>query len=352
MIIFERMFTKALCSLSLTLTYSHTGFYLWLSFSPKFLHCIIPRWYYKSSFELLHHLNHPKSIMLCLIKYDAWRNNFRGRLRSCNQRPSIMAKATCRFGNAFCPSSKLVCVSFVVLVWSSLFTVVDAFCYPACGSGQICCGDECFFGSSCLGLYCNNYYDSVCSSGESCCQNSCVNGSSCQGQSCWSNSDCSFGETCCNGKCEDGIGCIGHSCFEDSDCGSGENCCDKTCQYDDCPGVSVLAVSAIVGSIFVLFVIAIAALVSYRLNINRPRRVLLGQTVAQAYQSQGQTPPPYQQFYPYYPPPKYEQYPPTEASETPPPYNAAPQGTSERLNTPQPSYGAVPNSSTGNQGAV
>lgn len=249
-----------------------------------------------------------------------------------------MAIGTCWVGDAF-----------VVLVWSSLFTVVDSFCYPGCDLDQICCSNECCYESSCLGLYCN--FDSDWSSGESCCQNLCVNGSSCQGQSRWSNSDCSVDENCCNEKCEDGSGCIGHSCFEDSDCGSEENCCDKTCQYD-CPGVSVLAVSAIVGSIFVFFVIAIAALVSYRLNINRPRRVLLGQTAAQAYQPHDQTPPPYQQFYSYYPPPKYEQHPPTEASEPPPPYNAAPQGTSERLYTPQPSYGAVPNPSTGNQAAA
>lgn len=114
-----------------------------------------------------------------------------------------MAIGTCWVGDAF-----------VVLVWSSLFTVVDSFCYPGCDLDQICCSNECCYESSCLGLYCN--FDSDWSSGESCCQNLCVNGSSCQGQSCWSNSDCSVDENCCNEKCEDGSGCIGHSCFEDS----------------------------------------------------------------------------------------------------------------------------------------
>ena len=263
-------------------------------------------------------------------------------MRSRHQWFSIMAKATCRVRDAFRPSAKLV--SLAVLVWSSLFTVGDAYCYD-CDLDQVCCRSDCIYGSNCLGVYC--MYDSDCSSGESCCESSCVNGSNCQGQSCWSSSDCSIGETCCNQKCEDGFECTGYSCFTDSDCGSGENCCGETCQYGECAGISVLAVSALVGSILVLFVIAFAALVSYRWNINRRRRVLLGQTVAQAYQPyQPMAPPPYQQSYP---PPKYQQYPPTEASEPPPPYHTEPQAASERLYTPQPSYGALPNPSGSNQ---
>ncbi|PFX33375.1 hypothetical protein AWC38_SpisGene1729 [Stylophora pistillata] len=88
-------------------------------------------------------------------------------------------------------------------------------------------------------------------------------------------------------------------------------------------------------------------------------RVIVGQrvttttaTVRSAPQSTQPYPTlPYQQGYPHYPPPQYEQRQtnrpppynpgPSTASEHPPPYAEEPQGTAERVYTPKPSYGAV-----------
>lgn len=240
-------------------------------------------------------------------------------------------------------------LSLALFFASLLFTVSDGFCYDGCKSNQVCCDETCFYGSSCLGLFCS--YDFDCSSGESCCKNLCVNGSSCFGHRCGEDSDCSYNEACCNQKCKFGFGCVGHSCGVNSDCGNGEQCCSETCHLTECPNISPIAISSIVVSILILLVILVVALISaYRRN--RSTGVLLGQTIesttaAQIYQPyQAQTPPPYQESYPHYHPPKYEQYPPTKASEPPPSYNTEQHGRAAGVYTPQASYGTLPNPAT------
>ena len=82
--------------------------------------------------------------------------------------------------------------------------------------------------------WCNRYYLSDCNTGQVCCNNQCVYGSDCIGQSCSTSGDCNVGESCCNSLCKDGSCYIGESCSTSGDCSVGVSCCDGTCQdgYD------------------------------------------------------------------------------------------------------------------------
>lgn len=253
-----------------------------------------------------------------------------------------MAEHATLLNNAFCLFFKLVVL--LVVVGSSLFDWADGFCYN-CKSNQVCCGGDCIYASSCVGFYCEENSD--CAIGESCCKNACVNGSNCLGHICLSNSDCGEFEACCNQKCKGGFDCIGESCTIDFDCGTGENCCDKTCHSFACPAVPtfVIIISVLSGVLCLLSVIVVVVFIAFRRRPTGPT-VLLGQrvgtatTAAQGYQiHQDQTPPSYQQSYPYYPP-RSGQFPPSKASQPPPPYDAKTQGGSGGV-CPQTSYSTV-----------
>ena len=183
-----------------------------------------------------------------------------------------------------------------------------------------------------------------------CCNYECVNGASCVGQSCSSNSDCSSSESCCNSKCKDGSDYLGSSCSTDSDCGDGETCCHGTCQYSykKCPIGSAATVGIIIGAIVVSIIFA--CLIS--LCILSCRRLI---AAIQSHLSHlRQFPASYQQGYPYYPLPQYEQPQETTnvhqpdnpgamtASEQSPPYCAEPQEGSGGVYASKPSYGAIP----------
>ena len=235
-------------------------------------------------------------------------------------------------------------VALLVFFVSSLFTVIEGSC-DDCKDYQTCCGDVCIDGSSC---YCSSDWD--CSGGERCCSDACVNGSNCLGQTCSTDSDCSSGGSCCGMKCKYGYDCIGQPCSSNADCGSYEYCCGDTCGYHDCSVDD--AVWIILGSIFgsLFFILAIFLCV-YRRRRPAYGRVLEGQRVITSTTITnppylGQSPPSYQQGYPYYPPPQYVQYPPytdgtTKASEPPPPYSGAPEGRSGGVSSAQNNYGAV-----------
>lgn len=248
------------------------------------------------------------------------------------------------------------CVKDVVLLLlfaSSLFKVSEGWCSD-CEDDQVCCSSVCFYTSSCLGLPCTTGSYMDCFLGESCCNNVCVNGSDCLGQSCSYSAECGMGETCCNSKCTSGYDCDGQPCWTDADCGTYEYCCGGTCGYNDCnTDNTILVILGLIGGSVVL-VIAISILVRciYRRGL-RPAygSVIEGQRVVAATNAPDldQFPPSYQQGYPYYPPPQYEQYPTdderTKLSEAPPPYSAAPETRSGGVSATRNNYGAVQNSS-------
>lgn len=258
-----------------------------------------------------------------------------------------MAKSSASEGFAFCVKGVLMLLLFA----SSLFKVSEGWCND-CEDDQVCCNFVCIYGSSCLGLSCTTGMD--CSFGESCCNNVCVNGSNCLGQTCSYSAECGVGETCCNGKCTPGYDCIGQPCWTDADCGSTSNeyyCCGGTCGYNDCNADNTLWVvlGLICGSVLIVIVISIFV----RCICHRGLRpaygsVIVGQRVVPATSAPylGQSPPSYQQGYPCYPPPQYEQYPAynegtTKSSEPPPPYRTAPEGISGGVPATRNYYGAV-----------
>ena len=251
------------------------------------------------------------------------------------------------------------CVKDIVLLLlfsSSLFKVSEGWC-SGCGDDQVCCNSLCIYGSSCLGFACTtgSYMDN-CPFGESCCNNVCVNGSDCLGQSCSYSTDCGEGEICCSGKCTFGYDCIGQPCWTDDDCGSIEYCCGGTCGDNDCNDADNtfwVILSLIGGSVLLIIAISVFVRCIYRRGL-RPAygSVIEGQRVVPTTNAPdlGQFPPSYQQGYPYYPPPQYEQYPAynegtTKSSEPPPPYSDAHETSSGGVSATRNNYGAVQNSS-------
>ena len=267
----------------------------------------------------------------------------------------------------------------------------------------MCCNSKCVNGSSCLGHYCKSFYDCLYTSSESFCNSTCVNGllgcscasdfdcsrnESCRenkcvngrgiGSSCEGDSDCASGKKCCTSKCVKGSDCLGQSCQSDSDCSPGEgfrnsnckqgtdgcigfprttgsdcgisgdeSCCDGKCSSGSYCTISALPLVAIFGSLFLIFVMGLTALLICRRDKRRQRRT----------QTQGnqhypdQAPPSYQHDSPDYPPPEYEEHPTVITSpynpetrrviKPPPPYNSVSQVESGGVYSPQTSYGAI-----------
>ena len=262
-----------------------------------------------------------------------------------------MAESSASKGFVFCVKN----VALLVLFAPSLFKVSEGWCND-CEDDQVCCNSVCIYASSCLGVSCTTGSYTDCSFGGSCCNNVCVNGSNCLGQTCSYSAECGVAETCCSGKCTSGYDCSGQPCWTNDDCGSiNIYCCEGTCGFYDCNPDNTLwvVVGLIFGSVLVIIGISIFVRCIYRRGL-RPAygSVVVGQRVVPATSAPylGQSPPSYQQGYPYYPPPQYEQYPAynegtTKSSEPPPPYSTAPEGRSEGVSATQNNYGAVQNSS-------
>ena len=211
-----------------------------------------------------------------------------------------------------------------------------------CARNQVCCNRECVNGASCVGHYCSSDFDFPCS----------ITG----------------GESCCNKKCVKGSNCLGYSCSTDSDCKVLETCCHGTCQnsYEDCYNSAGVVIGAIIGSlVFILFFSVCICLACRRQRRLQGSIIIIGEgTTANTFTAtgatrenpphQGQIPPPYQQGYPYYPPPQYEHpqqttsFPPPynpgtmAGSDVPPPYTAESQGLSGGVYAHRHSYGALP----------
>ena len=207
--------------------------------------------------------------------------------------------------------------------------------------------------------WCNNHN---CGFNEICCNDVCVVGSDCY---CTSDDDCSFVQSCCKNKCRNSMDCEGFPCSTDLDCGfMGYTCCQGTCQTDCFVQVAIIAGSVCGGLVFICVVSFIICCVCRRRN-TRPRRVITctatnstvttttGLPQANPPYPVGQVPPPYQQSYPNYPPPQFDQLQtaaapppynsePARASEHPPSYNEATTRSSGRVYVPQNSYGAAP----------
>ena len=262
-----------------------------------------------------------------------------------------MAKSSASKGFVFCVKD----VVLLVLFTSSLFKVSEGWC-GGCKYDQVCCNNFCFYGSNCLGHPCTTgtgYLD--CSSGETCCNGVCVNGSDCVGKTCGYSAECGEGEVCCYKRCLLAYDCSGQPCSTDADCGSNEYCCGGACgyDYDDCSTDNTLWVvlGLISGSVFMIIVISMfVRCISRRGQRPAYGRVIEGQRVVPPASAPypGQSPPSYQQGYPYHPPPQYEQYPAnnegtTKSSEQPPPYSTVPEIRSGGESATRNNYGAVQN---------
>ena len=199
---------------------------------------------------------------------------------------------------------------------------------------------------------------SYCGSYQVCCRNQCVYGSSCLGQSCSMDSDCSFDESCCYNACQEGYDCSGSFCSTSNDCSVGQNCCENTCTYNDCEDPSSVIVGVVVGSFVAFFLVMM--LVYYcirRARLGGPGRAVMGRrvttTIVTTTQSASHAPPRvHQQGYPYHSLPQYDLYqnaapPPYSGtmatrSDLPPPYNPQTQRKPEEGHTSHPTYGAIP----------
>ena len=202
-------------------------------------------------------------------------------------------------------------------------------------------------------------YSSSCDSNQVCCHDQCVTGSDCHNLHCQTDSDCSSGESCCSSQCKGRYnGCDGFSCRSRSDCSNFEHCCDGICQDDYCD-YSDTPPPVIIGSVcgtlilFCLISMCIFFACRRRRSIVRPGRVIVGRRVTSVTTTRhipqanppytGQVPLPYQQGYPYYPPPQYQQH----QTAAPPPYNPGVTGPSQPpppynpVYAPQKTYGAV-----------
>ena len=207
--------------------------------------------------------------------------------------------------------------------------------------------------------WCNPY----CGLNEVCCNNVCVVGSDCRNRYCTSDDDCSVGQSCCKNKCRNSFDCGGLPCSTDSDCGFMDTCCRGTCQTDCFVPVGIIVGSVFGGIVFIWVVSMVIWCVCRRRN-TRPGRVITrtaanrtvttttGLPQANRQYPVGQVPQPYQQGYPNYPPPQFDQLQtaapppynaePTRASGHPPSYTEATTGSSGRVYVPQTSYGAAP----------
>ena len=195
---------------------------------------------------------------------------------------------------------------------------------------------------------------SSCSLSQVCCRNQCVYGTSCLYQSCSIDSDCSVSEVCCSGQCQDGYDCLGKSCSFSSDCGVAEDCCDGVCDYcDDYSGLIIAFV--IVGSFVAFFLLLMFIYYCYRrARLRRPGGVVIARPSQVTTTHSVINPPPqvFQQGYPYQSLPQYDQYqnaapPPysggmATGSDLPPPYNPHTRGKPEEGHTSHPTYGAIP----------
>ena len=276
----------------------------------------------------------------------------------------------------------------VLFVCSFRFAVIFGWCnrYSSyCDSYQVCCRNQCVYGSNCLYQSCS--MDSDCSVNEACCSDKCRAGSDCIGQSCSKESDCSVNEACCSGKCHAGYGCLGKACSKKSDCSVGESCCRNVCKYDyDCSGYlcsssndcsigqdccdgvcdycvdqTAVIVGAVVGSLGALFLLLMFIYCcNRRARLGCPGRVVIGRpvttTVAATTHTAIHAPPQvyqqgYQQGYPYQSLPQYAQYqnaapPPYSGGMAtgcvlPPPYNPETQEKEDGGCTSHPTCGAV-----------
>ncbi|XP_015758085.1 PREDICTED: keratin-associated protein 5-1-like [Acropora digitifera] len=137
-------------------------------------------------------------------------------------------------------SSVLSNAVVVLLIVSFRFSVIFSYCdrsWSSCGSYQVCCKNQCVYGSNCVGESCS--LDSQCLVGESCCSSKCRYGSNCLGSYCATKSDCSANEACCSSTCRSGYDCSGQSCTTKSDCSTYQACCSGKCRYgSDCSGQS------------------------------------------------------------------------------------------------------------------
>ncbi|CAH3178836.1 unnamed protein product, partial [Porites evermanni] len=270
----------------------------------------------------------------------------------------------------WCTQSNLSSCSFEIQVCCNNECVFGSGCLGRfcsrdsdCAVSEICCINECVFGSDCLGHYCST--DSDCGLLFLCCNHFCISGSSCIGQVCSDNSDCATSESslsCCSGRCRSD--CLGYSCSSDTDCGFYEYCCDGKCSYDSvCYDPTAVIIGSVCGVLIFSCLLSMCFYYACRRRRVHHGRVIVGQrvttatvrttrTTPQPYPPYvGQIPPPYQQGYQYYPPPQYEQHqtavpPPynpgtTATNDQPPPYSAATQGRSGGVYNPKPSYGAI-----------
>ena len=102
-----------------------------------------------------------------------------------------------------------------------------------CRESQVCCHNDCHWGSNCLGRDCK--HDEHCSDGEMCCRDVCVikNGTSRLGCYCEHSGQCAIGEICCDWECvSNDSSCDGlrlRNCLRDEHCSYDEICCGKNC---------------------------------------------------------------------------------------------------------------------------
>ena len=181
-------------------------------------------------------------------------------------------------------------------------------CWLWSSLSQICCGQVCINGSTCLGWHCAREWN--CSEGaETCCRNACVSGSSCAGRFCLGRSHSKLDESCCCGKCKSGYGCIGQPCWEKDDCGH-SNFCGDTCTSVHCSVTSAIVIGSVFGTPLVILVIYLTVYFTYQhyrradgagidgqreiteITVTETKPVYLGRSL-----------PSYQEDDPYYPPP-------------------------------------------------
>ena len=170
-----------------------------------------------------------------------------------------------------------------------------------------------------------------CSSDQICCGNQCVNGSSCLHQSCSTDFDCSVNEACCSGQCQHGSNCLGNYCSNNSDCSVYESCCNNVCQYRyGCTCIfhgsyndAFLIPFIVVGSLVAFFIVMMFIYYcNRRARLGRPCRVEVERqvttTVPTTTQSVTNAPPQaHQQGHAYQSLPQCDQY----QNAAPPPYS-------------------------------
>ena len=243
----------------------------------------------------------------------------------------------------------------VLLMISSRFAAIFGWCdgsSSSCSVSQVCCRNQCVYGTSCLYRSCS--MDSDCSDGEVCCSSECRTEYDCSGQSCSMDSDCSSSQYCCNGVCRYGYDCYGRSCSRSNACGVGLDCCDGVCDFcDDDSGLTIALV--VLGSLVALFFLVMLIYYCHRRSrFGRAGGVVIArQSQVPSTHSVIHAPPQVsRQGYPYQSLPQYDQCqnaapPPysggmATGSDLPPPYSPPTQGTAEGGHTSHPTYGAIP----------